>query len=81
MPPEFRRGRHSRRAQGTETADPRRRVKRFVLLARDMVKVSPRAPVLGPAFIRLLARFGDAGLPRTPPMLAERLAEWFDWFD
>lgn len=44
-----------------------------------MAKVSTRAPVLGPAFIRLLARFGDADLPRTPPVLTERLAQWFDW--
>lgn len=44
-----------------------------------MAKASTRAPVLGPAFIRLLARFGDAGLPRTPPVLTERLAQWFDW--
>ena len=38
-----------------------------------MAKASERAPVLGPAFIRLLARFGDADLPRTPPVLTERL--------
>ncbi len=44
-----------------------------------MAKASTRAPVLGPAFIRLLARFGDADLPRTPPVLTERLAQWFDW--
>ncbi|GAB3779604.1 DUF3348 domain-containing protein [Dyella agri] len=35
--------------------------------------------MLGPAFIRLLARFGDTDLPRTPPVLTERLAQWFDW--
>jgi len=46
---------------------------------RTMAKASTRAPVLGPAFIRLLARFGDADLPRTPPILTERLAQWFDW--
>jgi hypothetical protein len=34
---------------------------------------------LGPAFIRLLARFGDAAVPPTPPVLTERLAQWFDW--
>jgi hypothetical protein len=44
-----------------------------------MAKASTRAPVLGPAFIRLLARLGDADLPRTPPVLTERLAQWFDW--
>ncbi|MFK2877846.1 DUF3348 domain-containing protein [Rhodanobacter hydrolyticus] len=44
-----------------------------------MAKASTRAPVLGPAFIRLLARFSDADLPRTPPVLTERLAQWFDW--
>lgn len=44
-----------------------------------MAKASTRAPVLGPVFIRLLARFGDADLSRTPPVLAERLAQWFDW--
>ncbi|MBD8874366.1 DUF3348 domain-containing protein [Rhodanobacter sp. DHB23] len=44
-----------------------------------MAKASSRAPVLGPAFIRLLARFSDADLPRTPPVLTERLAQWFDW--
>jgi len=44
-----------------------------------MAKASARAPVLGPAFIRLLARFGDADLPRTPPVLTGRLAQWFDW--
>lgn len=44
-----------------------------------MAKASTRAPVRGPAFIRLLARFGDADLPRTPPLLTERLAQWFDW--
>lgn len=44
-----------------------------------MAKASPPAPLLGPAFIRLLARFGEAGLPRTPPVLTERLAQWFDW--
>ena len=44
-----------------------------------MAKASTRTPVLGPAFIRLLARFGDADLPRTPPVLTERLAQWFDW--
>lgn len=44
-----------------------------------MAKASTRTPVLGPAFIRLLARFNDADLPRTPPVLTERLAQWFDW--
>ncbi|MEW9571873.1 DUF3348 domain-containing protein [Rhodanobacter sp. Si-c] len=44
-----------------------------------MAKASTRTPVPGPAFIRLLARFSDADLPRTPPVLTERLADWFDW--
>ncbi|WP_225562999.1 DUF3348 domain-containing protein [Rhodanobacter sp. DHG33] len=44
-----------------------------------MAKASTRTPVLGPAFIRLLARFSEADLPRTPPVLTERLADWFDW--
>lgn len=44
-----------------------------------MAIASARTPVLGPAFIRLLARFSDADLPRTPPVLTERLADWFDW--
>lgn len=44
-----------------------------------MAKASTRTPVPGPAFIRLLARFSNADLPRTPPVLPERLADWFDW--
>ncbi|MCL7714802.1 DUF3348 family protein [Stenotrophomonas mori] len=44
-----------------------------------MAKASSRAPVLGPAYIRLLARFSAADLPRTPPALTEQLAHWFDW--
>lgn len=44
-----------------------------------MAKASQRAPVLGPAFIRLLARFSDdAGSPAAPAV-SERLAQWFDW--
>lgn len=44
-----------------------------------MAKAPPRAPVLGPAFIRLLARFTDADVSRPPPALSERLSQWFDW--
>lgn len=44
-----------------------------------MAKAPPRAPVLGPAFIRLLARFTDADISRPPPALSERLNQWFDW--
>ncbi|WP_305804792.1 DUF3348 domain-containing protein [Stenotrophomonas sp. YIM B06876] len=44
-----------------------------------MAKAPQRAPVLGPAFIRLLARFTDADVSRPPPALSERLNQWFDW--
>jgi hypothetical protein len=44
-----------------------------------MAKAPPRAPVLGPAFIRLLARFTDADVSRPAPALSERLSQWFDW--
>ncbi|WP_045758332.1 DUF3348 domain-containing protein [Xanthomonas albilineans] len=44
-----------------------------------MQKHSPRSPVPGPAFIRQLARFGDAQLPASSPALAERLGQWIDW--
>ena len=44
-----------------------------------MAKASPRAPVLGPAFIRLLARFKDDATSRSAPDVSERLAQWFDW--
>ncbi|HEX7991893.1 MAG TPA: DUF3348 domain-containing protein [Stenotrophomonas sp.] len=44
-----------------------------------MAKASERAPVLGPAFIRLLARFNDEGTSPAAPAVPERLAQWFDW--
>ena len=44
-----------------------------------MAKASQRAPVLGPAFIRLLARFGDEAASPAAPAVSERLAQWFDW--
>lgn len=44
-----------------------------------MAKASQRAPVLGPAFIRLLARFKDDATSRAAPDVSERLAQWFDW--
>ncbi len=44
-----------------------------------MAKAIQRAPVLGPAFIRLLARFKDDAVSRTAPDVPERLAQWFDW--
>ncbi|MCD9088496.1 DUF3348 domain-containing protein [Stenotrophomonas sp. SY1] len=44
-----------------------------------MAKASQRAPVLGPAFIRLLARLKDDAASHTAPDVSERLAQWFDW--
>lgn len=44
-----------------------------------MAKASQRAPVLGPAFIRLLARFKDDATAPTAPDVSVRLATWFDW--
>ncbi|KRG62434.1 hypothetical protein ABB26_16520 [Stenotrophomonas humi] len=44
-----------------------------------MAKAIQRAPVLGPAFIRLLARFKDDAVSRAAPDVPERLAQWFDW--
>ena len=44
-----------------------------------MAKASERAPVLGPAFIRLLARFNAEGASPAAPAVPERLAQWFDW--
>ncbi|WP_313254829.1 DUF3348 family protein [Stenotrophomonas sp.] len=44
-----------------------------------MAKASQRAPVLGPAFIRLLARFKDDATSPTAPDVSARLATWFDW--
>ncbi|KMM74220.1 hypothetical protein ACP93_17685 [Xanthomonas sp. NCPPB 1128] len=44
-----------------------------------MAKALPRAPVPGPAFIRLLARLSDAPMPASSPALADRLGQWIDW--
>ncbi|ATS25544.2 DUF3348 domain-containing protein [Xanthomonas phaseoli] len=44
-----------------------------------MAKVSPRAPVSGPAFIRLLARLSDAHIAQSNHALADRLSQWIDW--
>ncbi|WP_295944022.1 DUF3348 domain-containing protein [uncultured Xanthomonas sp.] len=44
-----------------------------------MAKAPPRAPVPGPAFIRLLARLSDASMPASSPALADRLGQWIDW--
>uniref|UniRef100_UPI003D78A1A6 DUF3348 domain-containing protein n=1 Tax=Xanthomonas axonopodis TaxID=53413 RepID=UPI003D78A1A6 len=44
-----------------------------------MAKVSPRAPLSGPAFIRLLARLSDAHIAQSNHALAERLSQWIDW--
>lgn len=44
-----------------------------------MAKASPQAPVLGPTFIRLLARLAQTDVSRPPPALSERLNQWFDW--
>ncbi|MBO9766863.1 MULTISPECIES: DUF3348 domain-containing protein [Xanthomonas] len=44
-----------------------------------MAKVSPRAPLSGPAFIRLLARLSDAHIAQSDHALAERLSQWIDW--
>ncbi|PPU77200.1 MULTISPECIES: DUF3348 domain-containing protein [Xanthomonas] len=44
-----------------------------------MAKAAPRAPLPGPAFIRLLARLGDARIARSSPALADRLSQWIDW--
>ncbi|XQA70472.1 DUF3348 domain-containing protein [Xanthomonas sacchari] len=44
-----------------------------------MAKAPPRAPVPGPAFIRLLARLSDATMPASSPALADRLGQWIDW--
>lgn len=44
-----------------------------------MAKASPRAPVPGPTFVRLLARLAQTEVSRPPPALSERLNQWFDW--
>lgn len=44
-----------------------------------MAKVSPRAPLSGPAFIRLLARLSDAHIAQSNHALADRLSQWIDW--
>ncbi|KAB7771523.1 DUF3348 domain-containing protein [Xanthomonas maliensis] len=44
-----------------------------------MAKAAPRAPLPGPAFIRLLARLTDASIAPSPLALADRLADWIDW--
>ncbi|MGV8960110.1 MAG: DUF3348 domain-containing protein [Stenotrophomonas sp.] len=44
-----------------------------------MANAPIRAPLLGPAFIRLLARLAETGTPRSPPVLSEQLSQWFDW--
>ncbi|AOD16110.1 DUF3348 domain-containing protein [Xanthomonas fragariae] len=44
-----------------------------------MAKVSPRASLSGPAFIRLLARLSDAHLAQSNHALADRLSQWIDW--
>jgi len=44
-----------------------------------MAKVAPRAPLSGPAFIRLLARLSDAHIAQSNLALADRLSQWIDW--
>ncbi|WP_425512348.1 DUF3348 domain-containing protein [Xanthomonas citri] len=44
-----------------------------------MAKVSPRAPLSGPAFIRLLARLSNAHIAQSNHALADRLSQWIDW--
>jgi plasmid stability protein len=44
-----------------------------------MAKASPRAPLSGPAFIRLLARLTDAHVAQSNHALAARLSQWIDW--
>ncbi|WP_372380887.1 DUF3348 domain-containing protein [Xanthomonas sp. NCPPB 1754] len=44
-----------------------------------MAKVAPRAPLSGPAFIRLLARLSDAHIAQSNHALADRLSQWIDW--
>ncbi|CAD1796163.1 DUF3348 domain-containing protein [Xanthomonas euroxanthea] len=44
-----------------------------------MAKAAPRAPLSGPAFIRLLARLTDAHVAQSNHALADRLSQWIDW--
>ncbi|MBB4131468.1 DUF3348 domain-containing protein [Xanthomonas sp. 3075] len=44
-----------------------------------MAKVLQRAPLSGPAFIRLLARLTDAHVAQSNHALADRLGQWIDW--
>ncbi|MFB0096608.1 DUF3348 domain-containing protein [Xanthomonas euvesicatoria] len=44
-----------------------------------MAKVAPRAPLSGPAFIRLLACLSDAHIAQSNHALADRLSQWIDW--
>ncbi|MFS8441707.1 DUF3348 domain-containing protein [Xanthomonas campestris pv. raphani] len=44
-----------------------------------MAKAPPRAPLSGPAFIRLLARLTDVHVAQSNHALADRLSQWIDW--
>ncbi|WOB25867.1 MULTISPECIES: DUF3348 domain-containing protein [Xanthomonas] len=44
-----------------------------------MAKAAPRAPLSGPAFIRLLARLSDVRIAQSNHALADRLSQWIDW--
>ncbi|MCC8628482.1 DUF3348 domain-containing protein [Xanthomonas vesicatoria] len=44
-----------------------------------MAKSAPRAPLSGPAFIRLLARLSDVRVAQSNHALADRLSQWIDW--
>ncbi|MGV7196494.1 DUF3348 domain-containing protein [Xanthomonas axonopodis] len=44
-----------------------------------MAKAAPRAPLSGPAFIRLLARLSDVRVAQSNHALADRLSQWIDW--
>lgn len=44
-----------------------------------MAAAQQGAPVSAPAFVRLLARLGEAGTPSAGPALSERLGQWIDW--
>ncbi|WP_434989182.1 DUF3348 domain-containing protein [Xanthomonas melonis] len=44
-----------------------------------MAKVATRAPLSGPAFIRLLARLSDVRVAQSNHALADRLSQWIDW--